>query len=189
MLAAFISSLKGMLRAPRWKTVADVFLWVVLLSFLAGGSAVIGARMRAQALQERTVRHWASREGEDLAAVIVMQPRDCAAMALTLDRVSSLLAMSDVPVRGLLSTSRSDDALADRLIAGDAVSFDLRKARSADLSLSFRAFGIDTTPIVVLTDTSGRVRYLAPLDSDQGAIDTEAGRILEIVSELRTVSK
>ena len=178
---------KRTLPFPSRKTVAEVVVSALLILFIAGGSAVVGAREAVRTVQERSAFLWAAGEGQELAAVVVMQPQDCASMAPILDRLSSLLAMSEVSVRGLLATNRTDDALADSLIAEKAVSFGLGKAPFADLAVPLRAVGIDATPVVVLVDDQGRVRYIAPLAPYQSAVDAETRRILAVVSEMRDV--
>ena len=106
-------------------------------------------------------------------------------MAAILNRFSSLLERVDVPVTGLLLTNRNDRVLADDLIATEVVSFGLRKVEPADLTVAFRAFGITATPIVMLIDAYGRVRYFGPLEADPAAADAEVSRIRGIVSGLR----
>ena len=179
------SSLEKTRRMLSWRTATDAFVWIILLSFLVSGSGAVGARQRVRKLAEQVALHWGDERPGALHVVIVLQPNDCMGMTAILNRFSFLLERVDVPVEGLLLTNRSDRIMADRLIASDVVSFGLQKVDSTDLTVVFRAFGIAATPIVVLVDARGRVRYLGPLEADLAATEAEVSRIRGIVSELR----
>ena len=185
VIGARALSLKRMLRMRSWKTAANALLWILLLAFLAGGSAFIGARQRVQVLEERVALYWGDERLRELHAVFVLQPQDCVGMTAILNRISSQLELLNVPAKGVLLTNRNDNILADSLIASDVVSFDLQKVEHTDLAVAFRTFGIAVTPIVLLVDARGRVRYLGPLEADLAATEAEVSRIRGIVSGLR----
>ena len=118
--------------------------------------------------------------------VIVLQPRDCSEMVTTLERFAQRLRATGISVHGLLSVNPNDSALADSLISGRVVSFRLERTHAADLAVVLRTLGITATPVVVLADGHGRVRYLAPFDSS--LIGGEADRIIAIMRRLRSPS-
>lgn len=156
---------------------ANAILSVVLFSAVIGGAAVIGARKQVERL-EQLPSFWMG--GGEPSAAIILQPEDCAGMTEILNRLSFGLERIGVPVQGLLAVNRNSGE------ADGVVSFPLSRARAADLAAVMRALGITTTPVVVLADGLGRVRYLAPLAPDLAAVEAEASRIISVVQELRS---
>lgn len=149
---------------------------IVLFSAILGGTAIIGARKQVGRLEQLS-SHWMG-VGNPSAAII-LQPEDCAGMTEILNRLSFRLERIGVPVQGLLAVSRNSGA------ADGVVSFPLSRVRAVDLAVAMRALGITATPVVVLADGLGRVRYLAPLTPDSVAVEAEASRIVSVVRELR----
>ena len=163
----------------------DAIPLAVLLAVTA--VAVVGARQRAQ-MWEILPSHWRGGEHSAAAAephvVIILQPKDCVGMTADLERFSLLLGRFGVKVHGVLAVNRTDSDLANSVLADGMVSFRLEKAPAADLTVVLRALGITATPVVVLADGLGRVRYLAPLDTDPAVVHEEASRIVRIVREM-----
>lgn len=116
--------------------------------------------------------------------VVVVQPNDCSGMAPVLEQLSSVLERAGMEVHGLLAVSRSDTDLADSVLASGLVPFRLERVKATDLATALRPLGFTATPVVVLADGQGRVRYLAPLDPS--VIGEEASRIIALSQELTT---
>lgn len=130
------------------------------------GALVVAARSQARMLEELPF-HWGGSVVPPLSdphVVVIVQPTDCVGNTAVLERMSTLLSRGGLSVHGVLSVSRDERALARSLIDGGTLPFSLVEASAVHLAVGLQAIGIRSTPVVVLVDGEGRVRYLAPLD-------------------------
>ena len=147
-----------------WSVGADTILMFVLLCTVSGAFVFI-ARGQARMVEELSF-HWGGSVAAPLSephVVVIMQPTDCVENRALLERMSVVLSRGGLPVHGLLSVSRGERTVVRSLIEGSTLPFPLVEATAGHVAVGLQAIGIRSTPVVVLVDGEGRVRYLTPL--------------------------
>ena len=153
---------------------ADTVLLFILLCTVSI-ALVLVARERVRMLDELAF-HWG---GGVLPArsephvVVILQPADCIQNTTPLQEMANLLLRGGLPVSGLLSVDRRQGSLTRAMIADSPLPFDLTPVTAEYIAVGLQAIGIRSTPVVVLVDGDGRVRYLAPFEEGNMAARVE----------------
>jgi hypothetical protein len=149
---------------------ADKFLLFILLCTVSG-VLILVAREQARMLDELAF-HWG---GGVLPArsephvVFILQPADCVQNTTALKEAANLLSRGGLPVSGLLSVDRRQVSLTRAVTADPSLPFDLTPVKAGHIAVGLKTVGIRSTPVVVLVDAEGRVRYLSPFEEGNAA--------------------
>ncbi len=145
---------------------ADAFLLFILLCTVS--TVLILVAQEQPRMLDELAFHWG---GGVLPArsephvVLILQPADCVQNTTALQEMANLLLRGGLPVSGLLSVDRREGSLMRAAVTADPpLPFDLTPVKAARIAVGLRTIGIRSTPVAVLVDGDGRVRYLAPFE-------------------------
>jgi hypothetical protein len=163
-------------RSSRLET---VLLTVVLVAIVTCTALVLRARSRHSSLSE-FIRDASGAGGQGYAALVLFQPADCEHGLEFLRVFSGTPEAKKVRVSGALIASQEDAAYVATRLRDDGVAIPVRASPSW-LVQEVRSLGYTATPVVMIADAEGRVRYAEqqPSEASDSALSAVIARLTD----------